>query len=194
METPPERAPDVAARFSDLAHARAAIEALENSGVDGDDIELLGRTAEQAAAEPRQSDADRRAVSHVLWRVIRAGDLSNGRIELASAGHPPAMVQDPDGAVRVLEGGRSVPLCTLKNAVFHEVEAQLAPGSTLLLYTDGLIERRGESLDQGFERLASAIAGASVDLEAAIDDIAATMLRDGVLHDDVALLALRTRA
>jgi serine phosphatase RsbU (regulator of sigma subunit) len=87
-----------------------------------------------------------------------------------------------------------VPLCTLKNAVFHEVEAQLAPGSTLLLYTDGLIERRGESLDQGFERLASAIAGASVDLEAAIDDIAATMLRDGVLHDDVALLALRTRA
>jgi serine phosphatase RsbU (regulator of sigma subunit) len=121
-------------------------------------------------------------------------DPSNGRIELASAGHPPAMVQDPDGAVRVLEGGRSVPLCTVKNAVFHEVEAQLAPGSTLLLYTDGLIERRGESLDQGFERLASAIAGASVDLEAAIDDIAATMLRDGVLHDDVALLALRTRA
>jgi hypothetical protein len=64
--------PDVAARFSDLEHARAAIEALENSGVDGDDIKLLGSAAEEAAIEPTQSDADRRAVKQVLSHTARA--------------------------------------------------------------------------------------------------------------------------
>jgi hypothetical protein len=86
MATPREHAPDVTARFSDLEHARAAIEALENSGVDGDDIELLGPVADHAVAEPRQSDADRRAVSHVLWRVTRAGAVWGAAGALAGGG------------------------------------------------------------------------------------------------------------
>jgi PAS domain S-box-containing protein len=128
----------------------------------------------------------------VTLLLIRC-DPSTGRVEVATAGHPPAMVWDPDGTVRPLEGGRGVPLCTVPNAVFEEMEAQLVPGSTLLMYTDGLIERRGESLDSGFGRLAQAMAAAPADLDAAMDSIAETMRGDGALHDDIALLALRIR-
>ncbi len=72
MGTRHQPAPDVAARFPDLDRARAAIEALENSGVDGDDIKLLGPAAQQAATEPTKTAADSRAVTHVFWRVTRA--------------------------------------------------------------------------------------------------------------------------
>ncbi|MBV8949721.1 MAG: hypothetical protein JOZ99_02515 [Actinobacteria bacterium] len=72
MRTRNQPSPGVAARFSDLDRARAAIEALENSGVDGDDIKLLGPAAQHAAAETTKNDADRRAVTHVLGRVTMA--------------------------------------------------------------------------------------------------------------------------
>lgn len=72
MPTGRQPAPDIAARFSDLEHARAAIEALENSGVDGDDIKLLGPAAQQAATAPAKTGADERAVRHVLWNVTKA--------------------------------------------------------------------------------------------------------------------------
>ncbi len=64
--------PDVAARFADMPHARAAIEALENSGVDGDDIVLTGTRALEAEAAPTKTAADSRAVTHVFVRTVRA--------------------------------------------------------------------------------------------------------------------------
>jgi hypothetical protein len=64
--------PDVAARFEDMQHARKAIAALENSGVDGDDIILTGTRALEAEATPRKTEADSRAVAHVFARTLRA--------------------------------------------------------------------------------------------------------------------------
>lgn len=64
--------PDVAARFADMEHARTAIEALENSGVDGDDIILTGSRALEAVSTPLKASADSRAVTHVFARSLRA--------------------------------------------------------------------------------------------------------------------------
>ena len=67
----------------------------------------------------------------------------------------------------------------------------MPPGSTLLLYTDGLVERRGEDLAVGLERLAKS-AGTHVDLDPEeLLDIVLHDLRDGELADDVAMLAVR---
>jgi serine phosphatase RsbU (regulator of sigma subunit) len=79
-----------------------------------------------------------------------------GRLRYASAGHPPMLVVDEDGDTRWLMGGRSAPL--LDDAMEYRPEATtyLDPGSLLICYTDGLIERRGESLDDGLTRLEQA--------------------------------------
>ena len=72
-----------------------------------------------------------------------------------------------------------------------EGEVEIGPGSTLLFFTDGLVERRGEDIDDGLARLARS-AGARSDLSAArlVDAILEDMLV-GELKDDVALLAVR---
>ena len=64
--------PDVAARFADMEHARTAIEALENSGVDGDDIVLTGSRALAAESTPTKTAADSRAMTHVFVRTLRS--------------------------------------------------------------------------------------------------------------------------
>ncbi len=73
-------------------------------------------------------------------------------IRVANAGHPPPLHQAPDGAAGYLGGGRRVPL-GVEPSPGSEATAVLDPGSTVLLYTDGLIERRGISLDEGLVTL-----------------------------------------
>jgi serine phosphatase RsbU (regulator of sigma subunit) len=62
-----------------------------------------------------------------------------------------------------------------------------------VLYTDGLVEHRGESIDRGFERLREAAASAPVALEAFCDHLALHTLADPAVDDDVTLLVLRKR-
>ena len=68
----------------------------------------------------------------------------------ASAGHPPPLVATLDGRVEYLGGGRGLPLGTGTTANYRQAVDGLSQGSVLLFYTDGLIERRGRSLDEGF--------------------------------------------
>jgi anti-sigma regulatory factor (Ser/Thr protein kinase) len=67
---------------------------------------------------------------------------------------------------------------------------ELPPAATLLLYTDGLTERRDRSVDEGFERLATAMASAPTEPQAACEEILRALLGDDQPGDDVALLAL----
>ena len=119
-------------------------------------------------------------------------DPSTSELRYATAGHPPALVIEPDGSTRFLEGGRSVPLglpFDLPRAQAHE---RLTPGSTLVLYTDGLVERRDESLDIGLQRLADTAArSAGESLEALADALLALVADER--HDDVALLVIGSR-
>jgi PAS domain S-box-containing protein len=117
-------------------------------------------------------------------------DPDGGRIEIASAGHPPPLVLEADGTTRYLESGRSGPLGVSLQGTHRSASEAFAPGALLLLYTDGLVERRGEVIDEGLERLAAAARSAPRALDALADHVVAELL-PGPRDDDVALLAIR---
>ncbi|WP_238007842.1 fused response regulator/phosphatase [Dactylosporangium sp. AC04546] len=115
-------------------------------------------------------------------------DLATGEAHLANAGHPPP-VRVLDGRPELVEGR----VALLGVAVPHDAEVAftLAPGEALVLVTDGLIEARGHSINEGLQRLCDAVAGVGEgDLEAFCDELLAT-LSAGTRDDDVALLVIR---
>ncbi|HEX8646973.1 MAG TPA: GAF domain-containing SpoIIE family protein phosphatase [Thermoleophilaceae bacterium] len=116
------------------------------------------------------------------------GDGSS--LELATAGHPPPLVVNPDGTTRYLDGVRSVPLGVPAPGGRTATSCAIEPGSMLMLYTDGLVERRDASLTAGLDRLARAAAAAGDEPESACDSVVAEMLGDEGPADDVALLAV----
>ncbi|WP_328557422.1 PP2C family protein-serine/threonine phosphatase [Streptomyces sp. NBC_00358] len=111
----------------------------------------------------------------------------------AAAGHPPPVLRTPDGAVRVLDARPGAMLGIPLHQEIHDHTARLPAGSTLALYTDGLVERRAQGIDPGIRRLAEALrseraAELDHDLEGAADRILDPMLRDSQRDDDVCLL------
>ncbi|WP_448616655.1 SpoIIE family protein phosphatase [Modestobacter sp. URMC 112] len=113
-------------------------------------------------------------------------------VHWANAGHPPPMVIDPDGSVRTLTGPRSELLLGVDDGTRRrEFEVTLDPGATLVLYTDGLVERRDQDLDAGLDRLRGALAElAARDLDDLCDELLDRML-PGESDDDVAFVAVR---
>ncbi|GGW14229.1 hypothetical protein GCM10018980_13000 [Streptomyces capoamus] len=114
----------------------------------------------------------------------------------AAAGHPPAVVRGPRGEVRVLEDKPGIMLGVPVPYTYEEHTLELPAGSTLALYTDGLVERRSAGIDAGIDRLAQAmgaLGGADlVDLDAAADALLKPMLHDSEHDDDICLLLCRT--
>src|SRR4051794_6101204 len=98
---------------------------------------------------------DGAAVSTVTCLLL---DPATGALLHASAGHPPPLVLDGDGA-RYLTGGEGPALALPVRAAHRQARTTLAAGSTLLLYTDGLVEERHRTLDDGMARLADVAAG-----------------------------------
>jgi hypothetical protein len=79
----------------------------------------------------------------------------------------------------------------LEDADLEESGIRPEPGSIVLFYTDGLVERRGVPLDEGIDRLARAFERADGDLDAVADSVLAEMLRDSAREDDTCLLMFR---
>jgi PAS domain S-box-containing protein len=123
----------------------------------------------------------------VLYLVL---DRESGEVAWSAAGHPPPLVIAPDGP-RFLDGGRSVPIGAADPAVFREATAILPPGASLLLYTDGLVERRDTPLADRLAELAAAAATAGDELGELCEHVIAKMLGDADPGDDVALLAVK---
>jgi anti-sigma regulatory factor (Ser/Thr protein kinase) len=94
----------------------------------------------------------------------------------------------PLGSTRYLDGGRSLPLGVRPATTYGEAAYTLEPGSTLLLYTDGLVEKRRVAIDDGLARLADCASAGHDDLEELCDRILETLGPSS--EDDVALLAL----
>ncbi|WP_318217158.1 GAF domain-containing SpoIIE family protein phosphatase [Streptomyces sp. SCL15-6] len=111
----------------------------------------------------------------------------------AAAGHPPPVLRTPDGRVRTLDAKPGAMLgIPLEQEIADHTE-RLAPGSTLALYTDGLVERRARGIDPGIERLAEALGSFApeqldTDLEGSADGILRPLLSDSERDDDVCLL------
>ncbi len=112
-------------------------------------------------------------------------------LRYSSAGHEPAIVVHADGRARMLTAAGSVPLAVVDGLHRPEAEVVLPAGSSLLLYTDGLVERRGEDLDEGMARAAAALADGRhlppVELARLLTD----QLLDDAPDDDVAFLVYR---
>ena len=120
-------------------------------------------------------------------------DTSTGELRYARAGHLPALLCPADGgpASFLDDPAGHGPLLGLPRGLRDHGEAALtlAPGSVVVLYTDGLVERRGETLDEGFDRL---VASAQRHRDAAPDALAGALLADlGTRNDDVALVVAR---
>jgi len=127
------------------------------------------------------------AMATVVYVVL---DRETGEVSFSAAGHPPPLVLTPDGPY-FLEGGRSVPIGASDPAVFREATAVIPPGSSLLLYTDGLVERRDVGLEERLGQLAEVAGAAGDDLDVLCDRVLELVLGEGDPGDDVALLAVR---
>ena len=115
-------------------------------------------------------------------------DPATGTIVFANAGHPPALRVRADGSTEFIEGALGPPLGA-GVSTRAQASARLEPGERLLIYTDGLIERRELSIDVGLDQLARAAVEC-----ASLDELVETMRGDRAFEDDVAVLSVTLRA
>ena len=123
----------------------------------------------------------------LLYAVL---EIDSGRLRVVNAGHPPPMIVDPGERPRLIEGV-GPPLGVLDTWRYEERVVDLERGALALLYTDGLVERRGEPLDVGLGRLRAALAADSSDITTMCGRLVHAM-EAGSAHDDVTLVAVRT--
>ncbi len=133
--------------------------------------------------------SSRRTMLTCCYAVL---DRDRGLLRYASAGHPPPIVVE-DGEPQFLSHGRGVPLGVIPTASYTDAVYKLHGAATIVLYTDGLIERRGETIDVGLERLLDAVRGNDADVKELCDHLTRLLLGDGS-EDDVALLAARVQS
>jgi serine phosphatase RsbU (regulator of sigma subunit) len=187
---------DVAGHDGDSVATMAQLRSiLRGLAVDSEDLPaaLLGRL--DHAIEQLSLDA---IVTALVARVDRSSEARRGAgvgelvVHWSSAGHPPPLVRLADGTVEVLASVPELLLGVDPAAPRHDHRLLLPNGAILLLYTDGLIERRNEVIGVGIDRLSAMFAGlAATSLREMCPALAEQMLPDGP-DDDVAMLAIRS--
>jgi serine phosphatase RsbU (regulator of sigma subunit) len=150
---------------------------------------LLEGDDPSTALEKSAPQFDIVADGHMTTVLVGVGNARTGEIQLASAGHlPPLLLTDDGPTFLEIRSGR--PLGTGLDR-YPTTTYQMPPGSTLFCYTDGLVERRGESIDDGLARLARVIEEAADGSVEQLASHAVDMLRNENAADDIALLAMR---
>jgi serine phosphatase RsbU (regulator of sigma subunit) len=126
----------------------------------------------------------------VLYARVELDPARGGpSLSYCSAGHPPPIILY-DGCSTVLPSPQG-PLIGLVSGGYSTNTIAISPGTVVVLYTDGLLERRGESLDEGTRRLEQAIRTIpSLDLERFVDDLLVAMAHDQH-DDDIAVIVAR---
>jgi serine phosphatase RsbU (regulator of sigma subunit) len=156
----------------------ATIRALERPAQALDVLNLYSRSIEGAAN------------TTVVWAMI---DPRSRLIIYSNAGHPPPVLVHPDGTCDMLDEAADPPLGARPQDVPHPQAAlSYSPGDTLVLYTDGLFERRGEDIDAGLARLVDTLSRhANESPELLADGVLADLGVAGGAPDDIALLIVR---
>jgi serine phosphatase RsbU (regulator of sigma subunit)/anti-sigma regulatory factor (Ser/Thr protein kinase) len=158
--------------------------ALRKQALEGDDpVELAERLGETVRG------LERREMVTLCYLTL---DAAAREVRYVSAGHPPALVVS-NGEARFLDDARGVPLGAVASPRYAEGTDTLAPDSLIVLYTDGLIERRDQPIDQGMQRLAAIALTAGCDPEDVCQALSEALIDDDA-EDDVALLVARTVA
>ncbi|MFE7215835.1 SpoIIE family protein phosphatase [Streptomyces sp. NPDC001698] len=148
--------------------------------------ELVGRIDQDETADSAGAPVTGATCLYAIY------DPVSRRCAVARAGHPPPAVIGPDGDVTFPDGPAGPPL-GLGGLPFETAELELAEGSRLVLYTDGLVMDRERDIDTGLEELRTALASAG---ESPEDTCRAVLdvRRPFRPVDDIALLVARTRA
>ena len=124
----------------------------------------------------------------LLYLVV---EEDHSTVTFSSAGHVPPLVISPEGEAEYLETAPNPPLGVFESPTHKEMTARLEPGSTIVLYTDGLVEERGVSIDQGLEALRLAASQDPCHPDELCDRLVDSMLAIHTANDDIAVLALR---
>ena len=119
-------------------------------------------------------------------------DTESGEFFYSCAGHLPAVLAAPRAKPTLLSDARSVPLVVQRKSSRPQSSVVLPPGSTLMLYTDGLVERRDVSLDGGIARVSETVAGGMhLPVDAVADAVLSEMAPPGGYDDDIAIVVYR---
>jgi anti-sigma regulatory factor (Ser/Thr protein kinase) len=130
----------------------------------------------------------RRMVATLLYMVV---DPEGGGVRFASAGHLPPLLMSQDGQAYFLAQRVGPPLGVEDHIRYEDFDSDFEAGSTLLLYTDGLVERRGEVIDTGLARLSRSLASAPRELDELCAHVLESAEGGSGVHDDTALVAVR---
>jgi PAS domain S-box-containing protein len=149
----------------------------------------LGRPPEEIMHQLSRllADHDMEAGATCLYALY---DPATRRCRITSAGHPPPAVRHPDGRVEFIDVPQGM-ILGVHHDHYPTMEARLAPGSVLALYTDGLVEQPGQDIDAGMSRLARTLTASPA---RSLDQLCDTVLASPgpYASDDIALLLART--
>ncbi len=119
-------------------------------------------------------------------------DTESGEFSYSCAGHLPAVLAAPGVAHTLISDARSVPLAVQRKASRPQASVTLPPGSTLMLYTDGLVERRDVALDDGIARLGATVArGLNLTVDEVADAVLSELAPPAGYDDDIAIVVYR---
>lgn len=168
-----------------MSRLRAAVAASALNTAEPADV--LGALDKYAATVPGASCAT------VAYALIDTTPAGAGAMSYICAGHPYPLVVSPNASPVFLKSGRRPPVATRgTDSTDVTARADLPAGSLIIFYTDGLMERAGETLDDGFARLADAAADCSAMPVAAVcAELLHRMCPAEGYRDDVVVLALR---
>lgn len=133
-------------------------------------------------------DLEQGWMATLLYMVLSPDD---SQVTFANAGHMPAMVLEA-GDARFIDAHRGPPLGIGQDDEYEEVVETVNPGSTMVIYTDGLVEQPGISLDVALAKLAKNALAGPVDPDELCDHLVAEQVGEGQPRDDVAFVALHT--
>jgi PAS domain S-box-containing protein len=172
-----------------MSQVRTLLRGIGALGGDGP-AEILRKV--DKVMETLQIDTDATVVVVRLEQTPQERERGITRIRWSSAGHPPPMVINPNGSVMKLEvPDADVFLGVIPDFDRHEYELTLERGATVLLYTDGLVERRGIPLDAGLDQLDKALTSLqSCTLDELCDRVIERM-RPEATDDDISIIAVR---
>jgi PAS domain S-box-containing protein len=138
--------------------------------------------------------ADRHEIGAMTTVAYAELNTADGDLRFACAGHPPPLIHEPGAPPQLTWDGRSAPISALPaGARRDEGELKLGPGTTVLLYTDGLIEHRRRPADQGMQDLIRLVAEHDAGPLRALIDTVTEGLFDPGAGDDRSLLGVRLR-
>jgi serine phosphatase RsbU (regulator of sigma subunit) len=153
---------------------------------------LLEHPSPRAALAGLDRFAARLPGARCTTAVCAVLHTETGELVYSSAGHPPPIVMHPDGTTQILEDGRTIPLGVRSGRARPEARVVLPARAVLVLYTDGLVERRRSALDDGIARVCALLQeGRAAELEHLANQIMSRLAPSGGYQDDVAMLLYR---